>query len=335
MTDPAASPKDPLDDSRMTIGEHLNELRTCVVRSLLALVIACAALAWPTKYLLEWIVRPVTLALQRHGQPDNLLATSPTEPMLIYIKVVLLAGLIVASPYIVRQVWMFVAAGLYPKEKRWVGRLVPVSVGLFLLGVAFMYSLVLLVSLNFLVGFGNWIPLPRPEPTALERAILGAPLGSSDEVAVLPPDAPRIPVLETDPANAEVGQEWFNRTERKRKIMTEDGILVQSYRSEQRPIVTTHFKIGDYLSFVLTMTIAFGLAFQMPLVVLALVRLGVMSVAGLRRSRKYFVLGILVLAGILAPPEFVSHMLLSVPMLLLFEVGVWLAARQEPRWNVR
>ncbi len=96
----------------MTLGEHLEELRGCVLRSLAALVLACLVMIWPAKYLLEVIARPVVLALRRHGQPDSFLATGPVESILVYIKVVVIFGLIAASPYILYQLWNFVAVGV-------------------------------------------------------------------------------------------------------------------------------------------------------------------------------------------------------------------------------
>ncbi len=320
------------DATRMTVGEHLDELRGCVVRSLVALIVACVLLIWPAKYILELTVRPVVLALRRHGQPENLLQTSPTELMVIYLKVILISGMVVASPYILHQFWSFVGSGLYPREKNWIKRLLPFSVGLFLVGVAFMYSLVLLVSLNFLVGFSGWIGLPEPHPGVIERALLRTP---AIEVPADQPevgDAPQIPLLADDPTAPPIGRVWFNYTEHKLKLRLPDQTYsVPLVADEKRPIVTTFFKIGDYLTFVLTMTIAFGVAFQMPLVVMAVVRIGLVSIQTLRKSRRYVLFVILIVAGILAPPEIISHLLLAGPMIILFETGLLLAGRHAAR----
>ncbi|MBN2446574.1 MAG: preprotein translocase subunit TatC [Phycisphaerae bacterium] len=328
--DPAAGKN--LDDSRMTIGEHLMELRGCVIRCLLALIVACILLAWPSKYILSMIVRPVVLVLQRHGQPDNLLQTSPTELMTIYLKTVVIAGVIVASPIILYEFWKFVAAGLYIHERRWVQKILPLSVGLFLAGVAFMYSIVLLVSLNFLVGFGEWIPLPQPQASALEEVFLR---DTGDESTSSQPSlesTPPIPILSHDPQEPPVGGLWYNAPQRKLKLRTGDQTFaVQMLVNKDRPLVTTYFKIGDYLTFVLTMSVAFGVAFQVPLMVVALTRLGIVTVDGFRKARKFVILAILIIAGLLAPPEISSHMLLSIPMILLFELGLLFAARQKKR----
>jgi Sec-independent protein secretion pathway component TatC len=326
----ARARRDPVEASRMTLGEHLDELRACVFRSLVALVLACVLLIWPARYLFEFMVRPAVIALRSHGQPENLLQTGPTELLTIYFRVVLIAGVILASPYILHQLWTFVAAGLYPKEQRWVRRLVPFSVGLFLLGVAFMYAFVLLLSLDWLVGFGSWIPLPHAEPTALERTLIGqaAPQTPASQPALW--DTPPIVLVEHDPKDPPVGRLWFNVIEHKLKLRAVDQVYSAPMAADtNRPIVTTYFKVGDYLSFVLSLTIAFGLAFQVPLVVMALARIGIVTRSQFRRLRRVVWFIIVVAAGVLAPPDILSMILLTVPMILLFELGLLLAGRAE------
>lgn len=322
------TPENP-DDVRMSLGEHLEELRTAVIRSLAALVIAGIACAWPAKYLLAIIARPVVLVLERHGQPHSLLATSPVEGLLIYIKVVLISGLILASPYIFYQLWSFVALGLYPHERRWVHRLAPLSAGLFVAGFIFMYSIVLLASLNFLVGFNSWLVLPQPTPTALERLVLHE---ASPSVPASQPASGdwSVPIVGADPSTPQPGDAWYNAAERKLKLRTPGATLSIPLQSdEERSLVTTHFKIGDYLSFFLILSLAFGLAFQMPLVVFFLARSGILPEPTMRRSRKLVILAIVFIAGILAPPDLLSHVLLSIPMVGLFEIGLWFARRFE------
>lgn len=325
----ASLPRDPVDEKRMTIGEHLDELRGCVVRSLLALIVAALLCIWPAKWLLAMIARPVILALGRHSQPTNFLAQNPAESLLIYVKVVLISGLILASPYILRQIWLFVGAGLYVHERRWVMKLLPPSAGLFLLGVAFMYVIVLPVCLNFLVGFSSWLPMPDATPNALERALLGGPDAAASQPAPVPPL--HAPVLYADPSSPPAGSVWFNATQKRLKVRGGDQTYSLPLQPDEHlPLVTTHFRIGEYLSFVLVLTIAFGLTFQTPLVVLFLARTGIVPAEVLRRSRRIVILAIVVIAGVLAPPDVASHLLLSLPMIALFEIGLLLAGKAQP-----
>ena len=323
----------PVAEKRMTIGEHLDDLRSCLTRSLLAFVLACLACIWPAKYLLGLIARPVVMALRKHGQPDSFLATSPVEAILIYVKVVVFAGLVISAPYIIMQIWTFVAVGLYGNEKKWVYKLVPASVGLFMTGVVFMYLFALVLTLNFLVGFSNWLPLPQAQPTRLEGILLG---GDDVELASTQPairDAPVVPVFDQDPNEPPVGAIWFNLLDRKLKLQgtAEETHSVQFMRDSRRALVTTHFRIGEYLTFVLVLTIAFGLAFQMPLVVIFLVRSGLVSIQTLRGYRKVVYLVVVIIAGVIAPPDLLSHVLLSGPMVLLFEIGLLFAGGRAKR----
>jgi len=316
-------------DRRMTIGEHLDELRGCLVRSLLAFVLACIACVWPAKYLLNLIARPYVLALAQHDQPANFLQTSPVEVILIYVKVVVFAALVISAPYIIHQVWSFVASGLYKSEKKWVYKLVPLSVGLFLAGVVFMYVFVLLLALNFLVGFSGWLPLPDPTPTGLEKALLGSQEVVAPTSQPAMTEAPVVPELIRDPNEPPEGAVWFNIAEKKLKFRGGDETFsVQMGRDSHRSMVTTHFKIGEYLTFVLVLTVAFGLAFQMPLVVVFLVRTGIVPAATLRKYRKVVILVIVIIAAMIAPPDLLSHLMLSLPMWLLFELGLVIGDRK-------
>ena len=320
---------DPAADLRMTIGEHLDELRSVIMRCLIALVAAVAICAWPAKYVLALTVKPLMIALREHGQPASLLATSPTEPLVWYIKIVLFLAIVVASPYIIRQIWGFVAQGLYPKEKQWAYKLVPVSVGLFLTGVLFMYTFVLVLSLSFLIGFSTWLPMPGTEPTAIQRW-LG--VGEALE-AIEPSEAPPpldLPVMTRDPADPPLGSAWFNELEQKIKVVGENHTYSMALnRDDIHGVVQNHYKIGDYLTFVLVLAIAFGLAFQVPLVVMFLVRTGIVPRQTMISYRKVVILVIVIIAGMIAPPDLLSHLMLSGPMYLLFELGL-LLTRPKP-----
>ena len=341
MAPSAAEQRKPHSDARMTIGEHLDELRGCLVRSLLAFVLACLVCIWPAKYLLALIARPMVLALRAHDQMDSFLQTSPVEVILVYVKVVVIFGLIISTPYIIIQLWNFIAVGLYASEKKWVYKLVPTSVGLFLVGVVFMYVFVLLLALNFLVGFSDWLAMPDFKPTALDRA-LG--VGRVERIATTQPsleDLPQIPVLSedpeldldqhagSDPNSPPTARVWFNSSERRLKVHSPGQVYsLQFRRDDKHAMMTTHFKIGEYLSFVLVLTIAFGLAFQMPLVVVFLVRTGIVPIETFRKYRKVVILIIVIIAAMIAPPDFLSHLMLSGPMVVLFELGLIFARKR-------
>ncbi len=323
-----------VEAARMSLGEHLEELRTRVIRSLLALVVAALLCIWPARWLLvNVIARPVILVLERHGQPTNLLATGPAETLVIYIKVVLFCGALIASPYVLYQAWAFVASGLYRHEKDWVYQLVPVSVGLFLAGATFMYALVLMVSLNFLVGFSSWFNLPATKPNALERALLGD--NRTAQAETRPADGAAgggIALLNSDPASPPIGSVWINLVDGQLKVRTSEGILeTRMIRADQASMIATHFRLSEYLTYVLILTLAFGFAFQIPLVVYFLVRSGIVSADQIANYRKVAIMMVVIFAGMIAPPDLLSHLLLAGPMIVLFEAGLLWSRRAVPK----
>jgi Sec-independent protein secretion pathway component TatC len=234
------------------------------------------------------------------------------------------------------QFWVFIAAGLYPHERKWFHWFVPLSGLLFFAGAAFMYCLVLILSLNFLVGFASWIPRPDAQPNALEKLLLG---GSRATTATQPSarngsdqsTQPAVRMLPVDPTDVPIGTLWFNTADGKLKLSTDSGIVAASLTHEaNRALVAPHLRLGEYLNFVLVMTLAFGLAFQTPLVVYALARTGIVTATAFRRYRRVVWFIIVVIAGIVAPPDLLSHLLLSIPMIVLFELGLRLADRATP-----
>ncbi len=143
----------------------------------------------------------------------------------------------------------------------------------------------------------------------------------------------RVPLLSADPSDPPVGALWVNLPESKLKLRLPDDktYSVQLLRDDKRALVTTHFRIGQYLSFVLIMTIAFGVAFQMPLVILFLARTGIVPAETMRKHWRIVVLIIVFIAGLLAPPDLLSHLMLSGPMILLYVLGLFLAGRRGPQ----
>ena len=317
----------------MTIGEHLDDLRGCLMRSMLAFVIAGLICVWPAKFLLELIARPVMMTLRKYGQPDSFLATGPVETLLMYIKVVIFAALVISAPYIIHQIWSFVAVGLYDRERRWVRKLVPASIGLFFAGVVFMYLFALPLALKFLIGFSTWLPQPDIHPTFMESVMLGLEEQQAPETQPAILEAPVVPLFEEDPNQPPVGAVWFNLIDQKLKLHSTDGFYsIQLRRDDRHSMVTTHFRIGEYLTFVVVLTIAFGVAFQMPLVVIFLVRAGLVSIETLRRYRKIVILIIVIIAAVVAPADLMSHVLLAGVMIALYEIGLLIASRHtEPK----
>jgi len=142
-------------EPRQTIVEHIEELRRRLFWALLALVVGTLVSAVFAQQLLEWLARPV-------GGLEQLEAIEVTENVGVFMQTALLAGVTLAMPVILYQLWRFVAPGLLPHERRYVYLLIPLATVLFVSGVAFAYFVMLPAAIPFLLGF---IAIPaRPRP---------------------------------------------------------------------------------------------------------------------------------------------------------------------------
>jgi len=222
---------------------HLVELRDRLLRCVIALVLVFICLFPWARELYSLLAKPLLASLPVGGQ---LIATEVTAPFFVPIKVTLMAALVIALPYLLYQIWAFVAPGLYAHEKKLVMPLVATSTLLFLCGMAFAYFLVFPIVFHFIISVA-------PEGVA---------------------------------------------------VMTD---------------------IGKYLDFVLTLFLAFGVTFEVPVAVVILVRMGMITVAKLREIRPYVIVGAFVIGAIFTPPDVVSQVMLAVPLWVLYELGIFVA----------
>jgi sec-independent protein translocase protein TatC len=145
------------EDVVMSLGDHLEELRARVLLALVGLAIGvCVALGFG-----QWIIRFIELPYEQvrahHKELAALAYLAPADAFIAYTKVAIIAGLILSSPWVFYQLWMFVAAGLYPHERRYVYIAVPFCATLFVLGALFFLFVIARITLEFFVTFGNFI----------------------------------------------------------------------------------------------------------------------------------------------------------------------------------
>jgi len=236
--------EDPEKLQEGTLISHLLELRNRLMRALIAVGLVFAPCAYYSNQLFEFIAMPLMKIAKAHG--FKLIATGVTTPFVTPFKLSFFVALFVAIPYVLYQVWAFVAPGLYKHEKRFAIPLLMSSILLFYVGVAFAYQFVF--------------------PVMFEFFATAAPKGVE---------------MNTD--------------------------------------------ISSYLDFVLTMFLAFGVAFEVPVVVVLLVLTGIVPLEKLKTSRGYVLIGIFVIAAFLTPPDAVSQCIMAVPMYLLYEGGIIMA----------
>ncbi len=144
-----------LDTSTMSLGDHLEELRGRLIYAILGLVVGLVISLFFGKFLIAFIERPYLNVMKELELDPKLQILAPAAGFVSYVKICLIAGLIVSSPWVFYHVWMFIAAGLYPNEKKYVYLAMPFSVVLFVAGALFFLLVVAPLTLGFLVKFNE------------------------------------------------------------------------------------------------------------------------------------------------------------------------------------
>jgi sec-independent protein translocase protein TatC len=139
----------------MSFLEHLEELRKRLVYSIIAAVVGFFVCWGYAENIFGLMQRPIMDALKKNGLAEKLVYLNPTEPFNLYLKIGFMAGIFVASPFILYQVWMFISPGLYRNEKRYVLPFMLSTITLFLAGGMFGYKMVYPAALDFLIGYGH------------------------------------------------------------------------------------------------------------------------------------------------------------------------------------
>ena len=320
---PPAQPKPPPppddfdpDQYRMTIGEHLEELRSRVILGLIGLVGVTVALLFFGDQVLLTFCRPLFNTLQEKGLNPQLYYTKLGEGFTVWLKIVMISAAAIASPWVLYQLWQFVAAGLYPHERKYVTRYAPMSIGLLVAGMVFVYFLVLPWTIDFFLDFANSVPMPQ------------------QHVSTTQPHEPfTIPSLPGEPASPKPFEMWYDSVIKQVKIyIPGEGVSVMPFLPSN--LLAPHISLDDYISLVVGMLLVFGLSFQLPLVVMALARLGIFDVAALKNARRYVYFILAVVACLITPGDVITaSVALTVPLCLLYELGIWLASAgsAEPR----
>jgi len=227
----------------MPITEHLIELRRHLIKICVAVLIIFLALVGFSRELYDFLSDPLVAQLPANS---TMIATDITSNFMAPIRLTIFVAAFFAMPYILYQIWSFVAPGLYKKEKKVAIPVLLSSIILFYAGVAFAYFIVLKGVLKFFIVFAPQNVLPMTD-------------------------------------------------------------------------------IDSYLSFALKLFMVFGLTFEIPVVTLLLILVGIVSIQSLEDKRRYIIVGCFAISAVVTPPDGVSMLMLAFPMWLLFELGLFLA----------
>lgn len=289
----------------MPLGDHLEELRVRLILGLLGLVpIVIVAIIFG-KSILAWLLVPVQTQLTDAGLPPYLQATGPLETFWAYIKIALVSAVVVGAPWLLWQLWKFVAPGLHRSEQRFVYLLAPLSALLTVFSITFMYYVMLPVVMAFFISFGASI-------ADMHTPLVDVPAGL---------EFPTVPVLSGDPSVSSPGTFWINNTINQLRFALPDG-TIKGTPLTQATGVLQQYRVSEYLNMVLMMAMGFALGFQLPVVVLLLGWTGIVQVSWLKKYRRHIAMVLAILGAALTPADPVSMFLLAVPMYVLFEFGL-------------
>ncbi|WP_428937451.1 twin-arginine translocase subunit TatC [Fontivita pretiosa] len=309
----AQSSFDP-DQYRMTIGEHLEELRWRLILALAGFAIVFVlCLLFARGYVMPAFCQPLISVLRSYDISPQVYFTQVSDPFMTYIKVSLVSAAAIASPWMLYQLWLFVAAGLYEHERRIVTRYVPLSLTLLICGLLFVYFLVLPWTLTFFMAFSLEIPLPSEY---------------APDMRVQTTQPTTIPAYEGDPANPVDGQIWLNKLDGRLKLSLGGHIRVLAFGPENlvAPIIT----LADYIDLVFGMLLTFGLSFQLPLVIMALVAAGIVERHALKAGRRYVYFVMVIIAAVITPGDVITATVaLMFPLIGLYELGIWLSRTER------
>ncbi len=307
-------------DIRMSLGDHLDELRRRLWLGLIGPVAASVVAMVFGRTIVAWLAQPVLYELYANDLASTLYATKPQATLTVYFKVSFITGLIAGIPWLLYQAWLFIAPGLYRHERRFVVSLLPGSALLSALGVAFMYYVILPVTLSFMVFWTLTYPMPELQGSWVQNQIREArqvePGLESDG------NQPTLaPLRQADPASPPDGAFWINVPQRAFKYVV-DGEVRQLHGTRTARMAAPWFTIDEYINFALWLGLATALAFQLPLVMLLLGWTGLVDRRQFAQWRGYAVLACVVVAAIITPPDPTSQIALALPMYALYEVGL-------------
>jgi sec-independent protein translocase protein TatC len=274
--------QDDIEDSSAPLIEHLAELRTRLIRAVIAFMVGVILAFVVAEPILQFLLHPIETTLRELGDPaPTLQYTSPQEYLFVLFRISMVFGFALAFPVISFQLWRFVAPGLYRTEKNAFLPFMIASPVMFLLGASFAHFVVTPLAMQFFLGFAD-------VSSIFANLLSGAVDVPAGTAAVVPE--------------------------------TESGLRI-----------TFFGKVNESLHITLVFIMAFGVCFQLPVLLTLMGKAGLVSAEGLGNVRKYAVVGILVLAAVVTPPDVITQVILFVVVYGLYEISIFLVGRVEKK----
>ncbi|EBA11593.1 twin-arginine translocase subunit TatC [Roseobacter sp. CCS2] len=285
------SAQDDIEDSAAPLLEHLTELRSRLIYSVMAFLVGMIICFSFGGMLLDFLLGPIEKTMRDLGNPNPVMQyTAPQEYFFTLIRISVVGGLTISFPVIAYQLWRFVAPGLYRNEKNAFLPFIIASPVLFLIGAAFAHYIVVPLAMAFFLGFADL-------PSFVSAIMAGAVPPPGTEL--LPGAAGGLSLPSVAPSTSQGVDIVFNG------------------------------KVNETLDITLKMIVAFGVCFQLPVLLTLMGSAGLASSRGLRGTRKYAVVGILIVAALVTPPDVTTQLILFVVVYGLYEISIHLVAAVE------
>ena len=305
-------PADQPHDHSMSFGDHLEELRRRILLALMVPLPLGVLIFFVDQFfnnaLIGCLRLPLSDALRARGLPDQMQVLSPTEMIVLQMKLGVIAGLVLSAPWVLYQAWKFIEPGLYAHERRFVHFLLPFSALLTVAGIALLYFVMLPLMLRVLIAFGA----------------LGTDAGVDASLVEVLKQQPMLRIVTEQPASPTIGDAWLTWPALQLYVAVNDGSGAALIKEVPRSWVKQEFRLSEYVNLVLVMMVAIALAFQMPLVIALLGWMGLASPDWLRKRRRYALLICGVISVVITPPDALSALILLLPLYGLYELGILL-----------
>lgn len=284
--------QDDVESSSAPLIEHLVELRKRVMWSILAFVGAMIICFAVAEPILDFLLHPIEQAMHRLGNPNPVMQyTAPQEYFFTLVQISMVGGIFFSFPVIAYQLWRFVAPGLYRNEKNAFLPFIIASPALFVVGAAFAHYIVTPMAMTFFLGFAD------------ASSVVSAIIPGVSDVAGEP------------------------RPEAVEAIVSPDALADKAKGID----IVFQGKVNETLDISLKLIVAFGLCFQLPVLLVLMGKAGLVSSAGLAGMRKYALIIILLVAAFVTPPDVISQLILFVAVYPLYEISILLVRRFEKR----
>ena len=288
------SAEDDIENSSAPLIEHLTELRSRLIYSVSAFLVGMIICFSFGGILLDFLLMPIERTMRSLGNPNPLMQyTAPQEYFFTLIRISVVGGLTLSFPIIAYQLWRFVAPGLYRNEKNAFLPFIIASPALFLIGAAFAHYIVVPLAMAFFLGFAD---LPSFVSALMVDAV------------ALPAGTELLPAA-TGGLALPAGMA---------PVVADSGVDI-----------VFNGKVNETLDITLKMIVAFGVCFQLPVLLTLMGSAGLASSRGLRGTRKYAGVGILIVAALVTPPDVTTQLILFVVVYSLYEISIHLVAAVE------